>query len=67
MTEGIAVLGDDVGGGVSLSILVRNIGKSPAIRVGADAQLAFGFNALALQKEFCDAIKRSRDPMFGDG
>jgi hypothetical protein len=33
--------GNDVGGGVNLTLVVRNVGKSPAIRIGADIQLAF--------------------------
>jgi hypothetical protein len=56
--------GDDVGGGVDIILLVRNVGKSPAIRVGADLRLASTFDLLANQREFCDAIKRSRDPIL---
>jgi hypothetical protein len=54
--------GNDVGGGVNLALLVKNVGKSPAIRVGAEVQLAWTFDELASQREFCEIIKRVRDP-----
>jgi hypothetical protein len=56
--------GDDVGGGVDLIIHVKNIGNSPAVRVGADVRLSANFDHLANQKEFCDAIRKSLDPVL---
>jgi hypothetical protein len=53
--------GDDVGGGFDLDILVKNVGKSPAIRVDVSAELAFTFSPLESQKTFFDNIKKSLD------